>query len=279
MPTEGQVPEPVNMHWSSASKSHVGMVRKLNEDACLELAGCGIWAVADGMGGHAAGDFASRSVVEALAAISKPDSLGTLVGEVHQRLQAVNASLCKEASRRREKLIGSTAVVLLTYANHAVSVWAGDSRAYRYRRGELTQLTRDHSQVEELVAQGMITREQADHHPSSNVITRAVGVSDKLELDSEMFEVQQGDVFLLCSDGLYNEVSDQEIKEALAVGDCQYSCDLLIERALARGARDNVTVVVVRSIDEDQITKTQLNPSTASVPASDPADDDPTVQK
>jgi len=273
------MPDEINMHWSSASKTHVGMVRKLNEDACLELAGRGIWAVADGMGGHAAGDFASQSVVEALAAIPKPDSLGSLVGEVHQRLQAVNQRLSMEAGRRREQLIGSTAVVLLAYGDHAVSVWAGDSRVYRYRRGELTRLTRDHSQVEELVAQGMITREQAEHHPSSNVITRAVGVSDKLELDSEMFEVQEGDVFLLCSDGLYNEVGEQEIKEALAVGDCQYSCDLLVERALARGARDNVTVVVVRTIDEDQITKTQLNPSTASAAGAEPEDDDPTVLK
>ncbi|MGB5537318.1 MAG: protein phosphatase 2C domain-containing protein [Thiogranum sp.] len=267
-----------NLHWSSASRTHVGMVRKLNEDACLELAGLGIWAVADGMGGHAAGDFASQSVVEALAAIPKPASLGALVGEVHQRLQAVNQRLSEEAGKRREQVIGSTVVVLLTYGNHAVSVWAGDSRAYRYRQGELAQLTRDHSQVEELVAQGLITREQAEHHPSSNVITRAVGVANSLELDSDMFEVQEGDVFLLCSDGLYNEVNDPEIKQALAVGDCQYSCDLLVDRALARGARDNVTVVVVRTVDEGQITRTQLNPSTAA-PRSEQTDDDPTVLK
>jgi len=267
------------LHWSSASRTHVGMVRKLNEDACLESAGHGIWAVADGMGGHAAGDFASQSVVDALAATPKPASLGALVDEVQRHLQAVNQRLFDEAGKRREQIIGSTAVVLLAYGDHAVSVWAGDSRVYRYRQGELTQLTRDHSQVEELVAQGLITREQAEHHPSSNVITRAVGVAENLELDSEMFEVQEGDVFLLCSDGLYNEVNDSEIKESLAVGDCQYSCDLLVDRALARGARDNVTVVVVRTVDEGQITQTQLNPSTAAVPRAEPDDDDPTVLK
>jgi len=267
------------LHWSSASRTHVGMVRKLNEDACLEMAGRGIWAVADGMGGHAAGDFASQSVVDALVTIPQASSLGALVGEVHQRLQTVNQRLSDEAGKRREQVIGSTAVVLLTYGDHAVSVWAGDSRVYRYRQGELVQLTRDHSQVEELVAQGLITREQAEHYPSSNVITRAVGVANHLELDSDMFEVKEGDVFLLCSDGLYNEVNDREIKESLAVGDCQYSCDLLVDRALARGARDNVTVVVVRSVDEGQITKTQLNPSTAPVPRAGSGDDDPTILK
>ncbi len=145
--------------------------------------------------------------------------------------------------------------------------------------GQLQQLTRDHSQIEELVAQGLITREQAEHHPSSNVITRAVGVAENLELDSDMFEVEQGDVFLLCSDGLYNEVNDQEIKQSLAVGDSQYACDLLVDRALARGARDNVTVVVVRTVDEGQITKTQLNPSTVAAPKAEQDDDDPTVLK
>lgn len=273
--------EPSRLRWSSASRTHVGMVRKLNEDSCLELADQGIWAVADGMGGHAAGDLASRSVVEALSLLAESSSLGSLVEGVNRQMQAVNASLAKEARRRRVQVIGSTAVILLAYGDHAVVVWAGDSRAYRYRQGELTQLTRDHSQVEELVAQGRITREQAEHYPGSNVITRAVGVMDHLELDSEMSQVQEGDIFLLCSDGLYNEIRDNEIREALAVGDCKYSCDLLLERALSRGARDNVTVVVVRALDEDQITRTQLNPSVlgrAPVEQGD-EDDDPTALK
>jgi protein phosphatase len=254
----------LTLHWSSASITHVGMVRKLNEDACLELAARGIWAVADGMGGHAAGDFASRSVVEALADLPEPPSLGDAVSAVHERLQRVNGVLADEARQRREKMIGSTAVVLLAYGAHAVVVWAGDSRAYRYRKDGLEQLTRDHSQVEELVMQGVITRQQAQRYPGSNVITRAIGVMDALELDSEMLTVQEGDIFLLCSDGLYNEVSDGEIAEALATGDCRYSCRLLVERALARGARDNVTVVVVHAVDEAQITKTQMNPSLGS---------------
>lgn len=270
---------PALLHWSSASQTHVGMVRKLNEDACLELANKGIWAVADGMGGHAAGDLASRSVVEALATLPEPASLGASIGDVQQRLQAVNLRLGEEARRRKVQVIGSTAVVLLVYGSHGVVVWAGDSRAYRYRQGELEQLTRDHSQVEELVSLGRITREQAEHYPGSNVITRAVGVMAELELDSEMFEVLEGDIFLLCSDGLYNEVSNAEIRESLAAGDCQYACDLLVRRALSRGARDNVTVVIVRALDEEQITKTQLNPLLPPESGPAPEDDDPTAMK
>jgi len=168
--------------------------------------------------------------------------------------------------------------VLLVYDSHAVAVWAGDSRIYRYRQGKFEQLTRDHSQVEALLSQGLITPQQAEHYPGSNVITRAVGVMDHLELDSEMFEVQEEDIFLLCSDGLYNEVNASEMAESLAVGDCRYSCDLLVERALARGARDNVTVLVVRAFDEGQITRTQLNPS-VTVETDIDNDDDPTTLK
>lgn len=253
------------------------MVRKLNEDACLELASRGIWAVADGMGGHAAGDFASRSVVEALATLPEPASLGEAVSAVRERLQMVNSRLADEARRRHETLIGSTAVVLLAYGDHAVVVWAGDSRAYRYRKDVLQQLTRDHSQVEELVAQGLITHQQARHYPGSNVITRAVGVADTLLLDSEMIDVREGDIFLLCSDGLYNEVSEAEIRDALSAGDCQHAGTRLVDLALARGARDNVTVVVVQAQDETQITRTRLNPSLKVSPVSGGEDDgDPT---
>ena len=254
------------------------MVRKLNEDACLEHASHYIWAVADGMGGHDAGDYASQRVVNALSSLPGSKSLGSMVESVRAQLRSVNTQLAEEAQKRQVQLIGSTAVVLLAYDTHAVVVWAGDSRAYRFRSGELEQLTQDHSQVQELVAQGRITPEQAVHYPGSNIITRAVGVADQLRLDSEMIEVQEGDLFLLCSDGLYNEVSDEEIREALAVGDCKYSCDLLIERALARGARDNVTVVVIRALDEEQITRTQINPSVPMGARAD-VDDDPTALK
>ena len=264
------------LHWSSASRTDVGMVRKLNEDSVLDLPELGLWMVADGMGGHAAGDFASGAIVSALASIPPPASLGALVGEVRQRLQAVNRQLNEEARTRREQVIGSTVVVLLVFGGHGIVVWAGDSRAYRYRRGELIQLTRDHSQVEELLSRGLLSPDQVEGHPAANVITRAVGVVDFLELDSEMFTLAEDDTYLLCSDGLYRELDDNAIKACLAPGDCRQSCDMLIESALARRARDNVSVIVVRMTDELQATRTQYNPSVSVTGRPEQDGDDPT---
>jgi len=266
-----------SLHWDSASRSHVGTVRKLNEDSVLERPDRGLWVVADGMGGHAAGDFASAAVVNALNAVSAPASLGALVGDVRERLQTVNRSLSEEARQRGQDVIGSTVVVLTLFGAHAVALWAGDSRAYLYRQGELKQLTRDHSQVEEFVSLGLLTPEQAQGHPASNIITRAVGVAGYLELDSEMFECAAGDTFLLCSDGLYRELDTNEIRACLALDDCRQACDALLERALARGARDNVSVVVVQVLREEQITRTHYNPSLTRAPDSVSRDDDPTT--
>jgi protein phosphatase len=264
------------LHWSSASRTDVGMVRKLNEDSVLDLPELGLWMVADGMGGHAAGDFASGAIVSALASIPPPASLGALVGEVRERLQAVNRQLNEEARTRRERVIGSTVVALLVFGGHGVVVWAGDSRAYRYRHGELIQLTRDHSQVEELLRLGLLSPGQVEGHPAANVITRAIGVVDHLEIDSEMFTLAEDDTFLLCSDGLYRELDDDAIKDCLALGDCRQSCDALVESALARRARDNVSVIVVRMTDEPQATRTQYNPSAGAAGRPKKDYDDPT---
>jgi protein phosphatase len=250
-----------SLNWSSAARSHVGRVRKLNEDACLELSDLGLWVIADGMGGHSAGDVASQMVVDTLRNVGAPVSLGSFLDEVRNALQDVNQALVEEANRRQAQIIGSTIAALLAYEGHCVSLWAGDSRIYLYRDAKLRQLTHDHSQVEELIARGLLDREDAKNHPMSNAITRAVGVSENLELDSEMLEVQQGDTFLLCSDGLYNEVSVKDIEKMLASEDCNEAAEQLLEAALQHGARDNVTVIVVQTTVNDQITKTVFNPS------------------
>jgi protein phosphatase len=268
--------EAKELHWSSASRTDVGMVRRLNEDSVLELPERGLWMVADGMGGHAAGDFASGTIVSELAGIPPPASLGALLGEVRQRLQSANRQLNNEARTRYERVIGSTVVALLAFGGHGVVVWAGDSRAYRYRCGELIQLTHDHSQVEELVRRGLLAPDGVEGHPAANVITRAVGVADTLELDSEMFTLAEDDTFLLCSDGLYRELDEDAIKACLAPGDCRQACDLLIEAALARRARDNVSVIVVRITDEWQATRTQYNPSVGATGRAEQDGDDPT---
>jgi protein phosphatase len=265
-----------DLHWSSASRTDVGRVRKLNEDSVLDLPELGLWAVADGMGGHSAGDFASAAIVAALSAIPRPSSLGALSSEVRRRLQTVNRRLHDEAIARREQVIGSTVVALLACGDHASVLWAGDSRAYLYRDGKLVQLSRDHSQVEELVSRGMLKPEQAESHPSANVITRAVGVVDILELDSETLEVAEDDTFLLCSDGLYRELDEASIGACLQAGDSRHACEELVNAALAQGARDNVSVVVVKIADGTQVTRTQYNPSVTPVTRNEPDSDDPT---
>jgi protein phosphatase len=247
--------------WTSAALSHVGLVRQINEDACLEQPERGLWAVADGMGGHAAGDVASRLVVETLGNLPPADSLTQFVTDAADSLQAVNQQLRAEAELRDVPIIGSTVVVLLARDRHCVCLWAGDSRIYLFRDGGLSQLTRDHSQIEELKSSGTISPEDALLHPARNLITRAIGAADTLELDDEAMEVRDGDMFLLCSDGLSNEVSEQEMRSALISGNCRQAAESLLALALERGGHDNISVVVVCAEDMYSTEKTVLNPA------------------
>ncbi|RZI42842.1 serine/threonine-protein phosphatase [Herbaspirillum sp. HC18] len=248
-------------NWTSSSLSHAGLVRKINEDSVLDLPERGMWAVADGMGGHTLGDFASRAVVEALEALPFADSLEQCIADARACLQAVNHKLREEALSRGAQIIGSTVVVLLAHGRRCAYLWAGDSRAYLCRNGHLMQLSRDHSQVEELLACGTLTAEEALHHPARNLITRAVGAADTLDVDSEAIEVADGDVFLLCSDGVSNELSEQEIRGALVTGDCRQAVTELVDIALNRGGRDNISAVVARADDLHSKDKTVLNPA------------------
>ena len=240
--------------WHSAAATHVGRVRGINEDSYLERPDIGLWAVADGMGGHEAGDVASRTVVEALARVPAPISREALVGNIERRLSAANESLLAYAAQREEGgIVGSTVVVLACHAGTAVCFWAGDSRIYRYRAGGLARLTQDHSQVQELVRLGLIDRAEAESHPAGNVVTRAVGAAAFLNLDVDTQELGAEDVFLLCSDGLTGHIRDEEIAAVLAAvaespdpGVCRTAVDGLLERTLEQGARDNVTAVVVQ---------------------------------
>ncbi|MFL9928621.1 protein phosphatase 2C domain-containing protein [Paraburkholderia sp. RL18-103-BIB-C] len=247
--------------WTSSARSDAGRVREINEDACLDQPEPGRWAVADGMGGHAVGDLASRLVIDALSRLASPVSMKTLIADARARLQTANRQLRDEAARRQVQRIGSTVVVLLACDRFCGYLWAGDSRIYLYREGQLRQLTRDHSQVEQLKSLGVLTDEEARHHPAQHMITRAVGATDKLELDDDAIEVADGDVFLLCSDGLSNELSDDEIVSVLTSTERANACEELVELALARGGRDNITAVVVQAEDPNASDKTLLNPS------------------
>ncbi len=234
------------LHWSSAVLSHVGKVRRINEDSCLALPELGLWAVADGMGGHASGGVASRMVIETLRRLSPPEQWQAFVGQVRAGLQQVHSQLRDLSTRLyQQRTVGSTVVVLLAQGDRGACLWVGDSRVYLLREGGITQLTRDHSYVQELLDKGLLRPQDAQLHPQSNLITRAIGQREELSIDVVDFPLQAGDVLLLCSDGLYKMLDELEISILLSCGGCQDTVQSLIDLALRRGAHDNVTAVVV----------------------------------
>ncbi|HKO09297.1 MAG TPA: protein phosphatase 2C domain-containing protein [Alphaproteobacteria bacterium] len=238
--------------FASASRTHVGRVRKRNEDAVLERPDLGLWAVADGMGGHERGDYASRQIVGSLNETAAPTSGAAFLRDVKTRLSAVNQTLRSAAlAAGHDAMIGSTVVALLAFEGSYCCVWAGDSRFYLLRNGELRQITRDHSYVQELIDKGEPAPEALDSHRFDNVVTNAVGAGEELVLDEVRDRLRPDDVLLLCSDGLTRMVSDWEIARALEENPVDAAADRLIEETLARGAKDNVTVVIVRCIPID----------------------------
>ncbi len=232
--------------WQSVGCSHVGTVRKINEDAFLDRPDMGIWAVADGMGGHQAGDVASKTIVEALGRMRAGRTREELLLQVREQLYGANDALLRLAAERRDgSVIGSTVAILAGFQGQAICLWVGDSRIYLCRNGQLRQLTRDHSQVEELIKLGLLDREEAETHPQSNIVTRAVGAQPDLQIDMIAGELHDGDVYLICSDGLNKILDHDEISSILQTSDGRNLAERLIERAVEEGAKDNVTSVVV----------------------------------
>ncbi|MEJ2179509.1 MAG: protein phosphatase 2C domain-containing protein [Gammaproteobacteria bacterium] len=232
----------------SAGATDVGHVRQINEDAFLERSDIGLWVVADGMGGHHAGDVASGNIIDILDETNPSDRLADYVDEVEDRIISVNDQLVQLAKQHNDnRTIGSTVVAMIARDGHYAVLWAGDSRAYRYRNNQCVQLTRDHSQVEEMVQRGLIRPEEAEEHPASNVITRAVGAAEKIYVDVELDEIHPNDTFLLCSDGLNKHVSDAEIAHFLQNPNLEEIPERLVETTLQRGAIDNITVIVIRA--------------------------------
>lgn len=248
--------------WSSVAETHEGKVRKLNEDAVLSRPEAGLWVVADGMGGHEAGDRASQTVVASLEHLPLLDSLDGSIDALKHQLQVVNAKLWSEAQSNGGNISGSTVVALLARGGRGAVIWAGDSRAYRLRDGQLEQLTRDHSQVEEWIQNKLIERVQAQNHPASNVITRAIGADRLVELEIRTIEVLPGDTYLLCSDGLHGELSETDMALALAGPDARQLAKQLLTSALSGKARDNISLIVARvESGEFDTTKTVINPA------------------
>lgn len=216
-------------HWQSWSATDTGNRRKFNEDSLLNKPETQLWAVADGMGGHKAGDVASQLIVNSLAKLSLEDSLEARIQAINECLQQVNRELQQFASQQYgHHIVGSTVVVFVCDSNNCAVLWAGDSRLYRLRNHSLEQLTQDHCTTK-----------------NTNIITRAVGATDLLELDCERMTVMQGDLFLLCSDGLDKEISFAEIEHIMKTCAPENIAKTLIAKTLEQGARDNVSVIII----------------------------------
>lgn len=228
----------------SGAKSHEGRVRERNEDSFVARERYGLWAVADGMGGAANGDWASAKLGEALEAVRLPlpfdQACEAIAGAIHSANQEIY-----QRSVQRGKQMGSTIVALYTEGNRFVVFWVGDSRAYLLRDGALHRVSRDHSQVQEMIDRGLIEAKDAEGHPMGHVLARAVGVGEDLELDAVQGEVEPGDVFLLCSDGLHGYVPEPDIARLLGRGTPDEAVEHLVALTLDRGAPDNVTVIAV----------------------------------
>lgn len=236
----------MSYRWWSSCRTTRGIRRSINEDAYLNLDDIGLWVVADGMGGHARGDVASRIVIDALRDLDKPRSMEEFVSEVRGRLNLANRIMREEVQRSGSNLImGSTVVAFLVYKREWRCLWAGDSRAYLMRDGQLAQITHDHSIIQEMIDRGQLRPEEAATHPAANRITRAIGAQHYLVLDEYNSVLRDGDTILLCSDGLTKEVSDAEVASVLENMDCDEASRELVELTLERGARDNVTVAVI----------------------------------
>ena len=230
----------VQQQWQSWSAADIGKRRKYNEDALLNKPELGLWAVADGMGGHKAGDVASQLIVDSLNKLSLTASLETNIHAVEQCLQQVNSELQDYARREyKHNIVGSTVVVLLCEPHRCAVLWAGDSRLYRLRADTLQQLTQDHCPENEGIS--------GSEFKTSNIITRAVGAADELEIDYAVFDVMQGDLFLLCTDGLDKEISFAEIAFIMNTYAHEDIAKILVDKVLERGARDNISVIVVGS--------------------------------
>ncbi len=235
------------MKTKSWALSDPGTVRKVNQDNLLRRPDLGLWVVADGAGGHAAGAAASAMIVEHLNRLAGDMPFVTLVERVREVLHGTHAQLRADAGELGgEAIIASTFVALILRGDQFVCLWAGDSRLYLLRQNELRQMTKDHSLVQELIDLGKLAAADAELHPQANVITRAVGAhSHQLEIDQVDGMAAPGDRFLLCSDGISKTLAPVEISALLLAAGETSPSQRLIDAALARKVRDNVTAIVV----------------------------------
>lgn len=224
--------------------SHVGHVREENQDDYLVDAGAGLFAVADGVGGLKDGRHASHTVIEALAGLTGFSNLMEFRDSFEAGVTRANHAL-RRFVRENGSALGTTLAALLIHDQALLCAWAGDSRIYRLRDQALTLLTDDHTEAADLLRQGTLTPEEARLWPRRNVITRAIGVDDAVNLEYRSGSIQSGDIYLLCSDGLTTHLSDTEILSILSGRSLDEAAEALIGATLREGASDNVTVILV----------------------------------
>ncbi|WP_411727018.1 PP2C family protein-serine/threonine phosphatase [Methyloglobulus sp.] len=234
--------------WESYGVTHTGKIRKINQDAFLELTDSQLWLVADGMGGHKDGEYASGAIVDALKKFAPNKTIGATISWIHRKLQSVNQALCHlESEGGGQEIIGSTAAILLGYQQYCISLWSGDSRIYLFRNGKLKQITHDHNYGAYLATNGF-GLDEASAHPYSQFLTHAIGSDKEFFLEAQIQEIRPNDIFLLCSDGLNKEIADTEIEAILQATAIKEATGQLMDLSLLRGARDNVTIVLAHCI-------------------------------
>ena len=253
-----------------AARSHTGLLRTLNEDSVY--AGPRLLAVADGMGGHAAGEVASAVAIAALAPLDEDVPGADLLAALRTAAESANSHLSDMVAADSDlQGMGTTLVAVLFAGGRLGLLHVGDSRAYLLRDGELSQITHDHTLVQTLVDEGRISQEEASSHPQRSMITRALDGRDSVELDLSVREVRIGDRYLLCSDGLTGPVGSLEtLSSALATPDPQGAVDLLVQLALKGGGPDNVTVIVADAVDTVDTGSSTSAPVVAGAAAESP---------
>ena len=231
-----------------AAESHPGNRYQHNEDSLGWVEEAGVWLVADGMGGHACGDVASRTVKQSLLRASvaageqpNPPSLGEMISQAH-------AAVVAEGKKRSAENMGSTVVMVRVKGNSAEVGWCGDSRVYLWRDQQLVRLTRDHSLLEQLLESGVVDPSEAFGHPQKHVLVQALGISNPEPVPAELFvDLTNDDMLLLCSDGLHDELRDDEINDLIvANAEPAEAVGALVARTLLGEARDNISVVCIR---------------------------------
>lgn len=240
---------PAPLAYSSCGRTDTGKVRGHNEDAVLVRDDVGLWVVADGLGGHSAGDYASQMIVERLGHLRRPDNVHSFVEAIEDTLEAINAELRRTAYERGVDLIGSTVAILIHHSDYMLCGWVGDSRVYCFEDGRLRQATRDHAHGAEDDITHISPREgdRPTPQPGGGVLTRAIGAEERLFVDWVVAARRPGVQFLLCSDGVNKEMTDRELEAAFCTDTTPPTLiGSIFETSLARGARDNVSAIVVR---------------------------------